>query len=802
VSEMMEWGRRSEEEVGLLETAQAGANGEAGEGVWRRSGAAGRPRAAHARRIAAGAAVLLGLLLLLSAVLQGRDTGFAEPQPSSRSEREDPLEVREGKEAELVRDGLGILEPRVYEKYSSSDGLLFGEYQNDVLKNLASHPLERLVRDMDRSKDPCEHFYRFACGGWLKRSKLPNDRSSFFRSFSGTDDAIVGALRWLLHKEENRKSKVGVFYETCVEKRIGSDSQTDPSDLELVSAYFGDALTLLDAEGADARTVMRALGILHRKGLTPYFYPDVDANPNNPEMYALYIGPGGLGLPDKSYYERKGKDDLAIIDAYEDYLEYLLTLTTANRISRHGYTSRELAQEIVNMEHRLSELHPGGLSRAPETAQQTVNVEEFDANEHAFLTDYLQELGVDDIANRTVIIQFVPFFEEVGRLVDATPHAVIEAYIMCWALKFLAAKGALGPEPLERDFRFYGMLVQGQKEPTPAWRACMKEADKYFPDALGKLFVSEYFEPSAKEAAAQILRDIEAQFAQMLQENKWIDARTRKNSLEKLHHLRNQIGYPDRLDSYEDVSMNGTFGDFVLHMLARRQQSDLGLLGRSLDRNYWYMSPSTVNAYYVAMRNSMTFPAGILQPPFFHKSYPPALTYGAIGVVAGHELTHAFDDHGSRYNASGFLDKIWTNSSSVKFAERAKCLSTLYDGYEPKKLHEHVNGKLTLGENIADLGGIRTAFRAMNKYLKEHPSEKIGKKHGLDNDAQFFFVQFAQTYCYQETLSDLRIQIETDPHTPGEFRTKGVLSQYDEFAKAFHCKPGSRYNPASKCDIW
>mmetsp|Transcript_8407 Transcript_8407/g.15210 ORF Transcript_8407/g.15210 Transcript_8407/m.15210 type:complete len:759 (-) Transcript_8407:505-2781(-) len=692
----------------------------------------------------------------------------------------------------------GFLEDsEIVAKYHESDGLAFAARAQKALKALIDHPLQKIRHDMDTSQDPCNNFYKYACGGWLKRHQLPPDRSHYFRSFSGTDDIITGTVRLLL--EEDKHSKAGQFYQSCVEKR---GVNTVGSDLKLLDKYT-QVFEILDAEGADALPVMKAVGILHASGLTPWFFPDVDADPENPTVYTLYIGEGGLGLPDKSYYSGTSKSDKKLLQEYEDYLEYLLTLGRFHSQLNPKADTRELAKAIISLETSLSMLHPSHADmRQPELFSQRVKASDFDSENHAFLSDYLRAVGVYEQCNGTVIIQFTPFFEQLGYLIDTTPRSVVKAYIVSWAMKFFAGKGALGSGPLQRDYEFYLRTLHGQKAPQPNWYACFKETDTYFPDALAKLFIKKYFGGDSKVAAEHLIEDIEHEFGSMLRENKWIDEETRQNSLKKLQYLANQIGYPDRLDTYDDVvTTEKTYGQIVLEMLGRGQSRDLANLGKPLDHNYWYMSTITVNAYYVAMRNSMTFPGGILQPPFYHISYPAALKYGGIGAVMGHELTHAFDNHGSRYNGTGFLHKIWSSASSEEFSVRSKCLTDLYSTYQPKGLHEHLNGKLTLSENIADLGGVRTGFRAMKKRLESHPSERIGTVEGM-NDEHYFFVQFAQSYCYREALPDLRVEVETDPHSPGDFRVKGVLSQYDEFSRVFKCPVGSPYNPPKKCDVW
>jgi len=682
------------------------------------------------------------------------------------------------------------------------------------LERMGNHPLKRILQDMDRTASPCDNFYKFACGNWLQRNPLPKDRSRYYRTFDGTTDAISEVVRQLLIKSEQKAkrtkdeekqsvSKAADFYESCLVKRA---SYLDPADLGLMERYK-PIFDILDQEGSTAPPTMRAIGLLHKSGLTPWFYPDVDVAPDDPTKYILYIAPGGLGLPDRSYYDRIGKSDIALRDRYVEYLTYLLNMGHMHLgiTQKDQKNTRLLARQILELETRIAHLHPTDVDqRKKELNEQMVNMTAFDKQYDAHMVEYMHGLGVFYTAKASAQIQFVPFFADLSRLINETPRKVIKAYIVSWALKYLAMKGALGKLIYNHDFEFYRYILKGQKKQSPIWQLCLKETDVFFPDTLARLFSARYFDPQDRGDAVALIESIEHEFSVMLDENRWLDQETRQNSKEKLRFLANQIGFPDRLDLYSDVQVaDYSYGEILLEMLKRLQDQDLGLLGKPIDRNFWYMTPNTVNAYYVAMRNSMTFPSGILQPPFYSSSYPPALKYGGIGVVMGHELSHAFDDHGSRYNATGFLHKIWTKQSSKEFEKRTDCLVDLFDSYQVQGVDENVDGGLTLGENIADSGGIRTSFRALHTYLNEHPEDKIDPKEweGYD-DEHFFFIQIAQMYCYQATDSDKRLLLETDVHSPGEYRVQGMLSQYDEFSRVFQCKKGTTYNPEKKCVVW
>ncbi|KAA8498932.1 Endothelin-converting enzyme 1 [Porphyridium purpureum] len=682
-----------------------------------------------------------------------------------------------------------------------------GHEQATLLRKYVHHPLHQILKDMDPTVDPCDDYYKYACGGWLKQRPLPVDRTMYFRAFDGADDAISDSVRKLMELPENQKSsKASIFYTKCFEKH---NTEMSMRDLDVLD-QFEPVFDVVQTQGADAMPVMKAIGLLHKKGITPWFYPDVDADSTNPKEYILYIGEGGLGLPDRSYYDDHSEASIEIRERYVDYLEYLLNLArTKLRLERTDPVElRALAEEILTLETQLAKLHPDASEqRNKDVFSKIVHVETFDRDNHpAFLKEYLTALGVYGATKGRIVIQFVPFFEQLGHVINDAPRKVIHAYIMSWILKYLAMKGALGSVAYDHDWLVYRHLLRGQKEKEPSWHMCVKQADIFFPDELNQLFRSRYLRDRDVEDARELISEIEYEFGQMLKHNNgWIDAQTRKNSLAKLKLVKNQIGYPKTYDSYKNVVVkHASYGDILIKMLERLQANDLAHLSRSLDMNQWYMTPNQVNAYYVAMRNSMTFPTGILQPPFYARSNPAPLKYGGVGAVMGHELTHAFDDHGSRYNGSGFMQKIWSDKSVDQFREKAGCLAKLYDGFVPEGLDKshHVNGRLTLGEDIADAGGVRTAFRAMHRHLEQFPEDGIDEQRYKMSNNQFFFLQLAQTYCYQETLADKRLTIQTDPHPPGEFRVLGILSQFTEFGKEYKCKQGSRYYPEHTCVVW
>jgi putative endopeptidase len=353
---------------------------------------------------------------------------------------------------------------------------------------------------------------------------------------------------------------------------------------------------------------------------------------------------------------------------------------------------------------------------------------------------------------------------------------------------------------VDESFGFYGRELSGQKEIEPRWKRCVQATDDAVGEILGKAFVERQFAGESKTMALEMIQGIESAFAANLPDLSWMDDATRARAMEKMKALTNKIGYPDHWRDYSSLTFKK--GDFFGNEIAARRfeaRREVDRIGKPVDKTEWHMTPPTVNAYYNALANEMVFPAGIMQSPFFHRDFPAPMNYGGIGLVMGHELTHGFDDQGRKFDPKGRLEAWWDPSASKKFEERTACVEKLYEGYEVQP-GVHLNGKLTMGENIADMGGVKEAYRAYHDWAGRQgdPEEKVA---GLTPD-QLFFVSFAQTWCTVASPEFERLRATVDPHSPPRFRIQGPLSNFPAFAKAFGCAEGTPMNPKNKCEIW
>jgi predicted metalloendopeptidase len=412
-------------------------------------------------------------------------------------------------------------------------------------------------------------------------------------------------------------------------------------------------------------------------------------------------------------------------------------------------------------------------------------------------TRFLATTGYPSVKDINVSVP--EFFQGLEKQVTSTDPETLRAYLRWHLLR--ATSPLLSKAFVDESFEFYGKKLSGQKEQQARWKRCVEATDQSLGELLGPEFVKLYFPGDSKAIAKDLIGRIEAAFEKNLPSLTWMDDATRGRADGKLKALKNKIGYPDKWRDYSKLAvMKGEY--FGNGMAARRFafDYDANKIGKPVDKGDWGMTPPTVNAYYNANLNEMVFPAGILQPPFFDRNFPMAMNFGGIGMVMGHELTHGFDDQGRKFDPTGKLTEWWEPSVSAKFEERAKCVSDLYSTYEVQP-GVTLNGKLTLGENIADLGGIKQAYVAYKKWAAEHPELDKPAVPGLTND-QLFFVGFGQTWCTIQTPESERMLVTTDPHSHAKYRVTGPLSNSPAFSSAFQCAEGTPMHRKDACEVW
>ncbi len=653
----------------------------------------------------------------------------------------------------------------------------------------ASGPVADLLAAMDPDADPCQDFYRYACGGWLDATPLPADHPIWGRSFSTIHEENRAVVRDILeaaaaHPDASPEaSKIGTFYASCMDEDAVEKAGVAPLAPMLAE--------IAKVDGPES--LMRVAGELQRKQVEVLLGIGVLADFKDPGTDIAFFAQGGLGMPERDYYVSDDPRKKELLAAYRKHVARMLGF-----LGEDAATAAADADAVVAFETRLAELsRPAAEMRQVEKLYHKIDL----AGLEKLTPDlpWKAFLGGTGHPGITAINVATPeFFEGLDKLVAETDPAVLRAYLRWHVID--AASPLLSRDIVAANFDFYGRTLSGQQQDEPRWKRCVDMTQGALGQAIGKVFVERRFPGRSKQVALEMVGDIEHAFEADLPLLGWMDDATRQRAVEKAEAVGNKIGYPDEWRDYSKLRI--VPGDFFANAVAGEEfefDRQAAKIGQPVDRGEWRMTPQMVNAYYTPLLNEIVFPAGILQPPFFRQDFPPAMNYGAIGVVIGHELTHGFDDMGRKFDPTGQLREWWEPAVAAKFEERAQCVRDLYSGYELEP-GVHVQGDLTAGENIADIGGLKQAYAAYKTWEKRHgvpPSPAPGL-----TDDQLFFISFAQVWCSQASPEYLRLQVTANPHSPSRFRVIGPVSSNPAFAAAFSCKPGDPMAPKQRCEVW
>ena len=645
---------------------------------------------------------------------------------------------------------------------------------------------------LDPQVDPCQDFYRYACGGWLANTPLPPDKPGYGRSFSQVSDRNREALRAILEDAGKNpgtgpdgpdRRKLGAFYAACMDEAAIEKAGVAP-----LAAHFA----VIDGV-KDLPTLMAAAGALRHDGIEALLSTSVESDFKNPDLYIAYLSQGGLGLLDRDYYLKDDEPSVALRKEYSAHVARMLGLAGES----DGDSARHAAA-ILAFETALAKVSvPRADLRAPEKNYNRVDPAGLSAISGGLpWAPYFAGLGRPDLADLSAAP--VAYFQGMAAAVAKTDFETLRAYLRSLALSAQADR--LGKAFVDENFAFFGRRFQGQQELEPRWKRCVRATDRALGFALGRAFVEKEFPGDSKKVAVEMIEDVEHSFEAGLPQLAWMDDATRPRAREKARAVVNKIGYPDVWRDY--AALDVVPGDYAKSVsAAARFESDrlIQRVGKPVDRREWEITPPTTNAFYDPLRNEMIFPAGILQPPFFSKEFPQPMNYGAVGMMMGHELTHGFDSDGRKFDKDGKLSEWWDPEVVSRFEERASCVSDLYNGFTVLP-GLSVNGKLTLGENIADFGGIKAAFRSWHAWAGRN-GEPAPYVPGFTND-QLFFLGFAQSWCAVFSPEYLRMLMTIDPHAPPNFRVNGPLSNFPAFAETFQCKAGTPMNPVKRCEVW
>jgi Predicted metalloendopeptidase len=643
------------------------------------------------------------------------------------------------------------------------------------------------VADLDPSIPACTDLNGHVNSKWLAANPVPGDRTSW-GSFEVLGERSLAIQHAIVEQVAATQPAAG-----SIEAKLGDLWRTGMDQAAIDAAGLAPLQPALDeiAGLKDSAGIVGLLRERHAIGLGPVFSFGANADYKDSGTVIGYAGQGGLGLPEKGYYF--DEDKAPVRAAYLEYIGKLLALSGVD-----GGEAAKQARAVLDFETRLARASLSRIElRDPARRYNPVSAEE--ANRITPNFDWNAFFDTLQVPAKAKFSLAQPeFFAEFDRMLVDTPVEAWQAYLRFHTLD--AAAPYLAAPFEEANFAFHSQALRGQKEMLPRWKRVLGVVNASMGEALGQLYVQAAFPPESKAQMQQLVQNLSAALKVRLENLDWMGEETKKRALEKWASFTPKIGYPDKWRSWDGLQTSGE--GYLANVRAARAFNHrymLDRIGKPVDRTEWGMTPQTVNAYYNSTKNEIVFPAAILQPPFFDPKADPALNYGGIGAVIGHEMMHGYDDSGSQFDAKGNFDLWWTPEDRKLFEERADRLVAQFDGYEALP-GRHVKGRLTLGENIGDLGGLTVAYDAMRMALSRNPDADV-VVDGMTQD-QRFFANWATVWRRNFTENELRVRLETDPHAPANFRANGAPSNMPAFAQAFGCKAGDPMVREERVVIW
>lgn len=646
------------------------------------------------------------------------------------------------------------------------------------------------VSQIDTTVNAGDDFYHFAVGNWLKDNPIPEDQIMWAaftelreKTSENTKSVILEAAKSKSANDGSVLKKVGDFYS------IGMDTaKIEKLGAKPLEAEFARIESIKDLNGFH-----KEIAHMHMNSAAPLFYIYAGQDDKNSTMMIAKFWQGGIGLPDRDYYVENTKHAKEIRAKYLEHLQNMFVL-----LGEDEKSSETSARTVMEIETRLAKAsNTRTENRDPDATYNKLNLDGLKDLAKNFDWDtYLAEMDLENPGDLNIAQP--KFMEEISKMVKDVSLNKWKSYLR-WNL-IRSTANYLSSDFVNERFKFTGKFLNGQKVIRPRWKRVVDATNGSLGEAVGQLYVKEYFPPEAKKRAKDIVDNLLVSMGERIKQLDWMSEETKDKALEKLDGFGVKIGYPDKWRDYSKLEIKD---DSYVQNILRSNYFDfkynMSKVGKPVDKTEWWMTPQTVNAGYSPSMNDITFPAGILQFPFFDKDVDDAINYGAMGAVIGHEITHGFDDQGRKYDVDGNLNDWWTDEDSKKFEARTKGLVMQFDEYEPFDSF-YVNGKMTLGENIADLGGLTVALQAFKK------TEQYKKNKNIDGytPTQRFFLSWANVWKNNIRDEALKQRLKTDVHSPGMYRVIGPLSNMDEFIKAFEIKEGQKMakTPTERVNIW
>ena len=656
------------------------------------------------------------------------------------------------------------------------------------------------VTQVDRSLDPCVDFYQYACKKWIAKNPIPPDQANWWlgAKLMIWNQTVVRDILEKASADDPKRSpseqKIGDYYASCMnETEINAKGITAiQPELDRIAAL--QSKTQLPEELARIHRITFTLAPGTDSGSTGALFgfssgQDLD----DASKVVAVLDQGGLGLPDRDYYLKSDEKSADLRQQYVAHLQKTFQLLGETPVEALAH-----AKTVMKLETSLAKVSLDIVKRRdPANLNHRLSIQEVRALSPAFSWDqYFKSVNAPQTDHYLVMTP--EFFKGVNQLIATVPLESWKAYLR-WQL--VNSSSSLLSEPfVDEKFDFYGRALTGQKVQRARWRRCVQSVDRDLDEALGQEYVARAFTGDSKQRMLKLVHALEAALNTDIQQVDWMSPATRKAAIAKLEKIADKIGYPDQWRDYSSLTI--VRGDALGNAYRSgefEQHRQLSKIGRSVDRSEWSVSPSVPNAYYDPQLNAITFPAAILQPPLFDPQSDDAANFGAVGAIIGHELTHGFDDQGRKFDGAGNLRDWWTAEDGKEFDEKEHCFVDEYSGFEATEGMK-LNGKLTLGENTADNGGLRLAFMALESTLSRE--NRVGTDRDGYTPEQRFFLAYGESWCSNATPQYLRMLAQANPHSTPQARANGVVSNMPEFQKAFGCKKGQPMVRENACHVW